>query len=173
MEYLYHGTKIQGLKELKAPIYATKNIVFAAIFINREGSLSAGWNKTNNTVAYWERKEGIFYKNYHNQKGSIYVVSKKNFKQDKTMWSEEFKSNKVVKVIKEIKINNLEKYLLDLEKENKFKFIPFNERLKYFPDDDKNLVQIGLNLVKKYGKEVLPKIKKQRPDLYNQILKRI
>lgn len=180
-KYVYHGSKIQGMKVLtpkeagynKSFVYATTNPAFSAIFINRPGgSFTAGFKKISGVVNYWERKKGVFNKNYKNQKGSIYVLDAKDFHKDKKIWKEERIANKPVKVLKEIKINDLKHYLLALEKQNKFKFISFKDRLKYFPKDEKKMEETCMDMLKKYGRACIPSMKKYRLDLYKKSIKK-
>jgi len=169
MEYVYHGSKESGLKSLKPSkagynkkyVYAATDISFAAIFINKPGgSLVAKYKRDEASIPYYcERKRGIFNKNYSKQKGSIYVLEKEHFKHLKNLWSEELVSEKEVPVVKEIKIKDLKKFLLDLEKEGKFRVIYYKDRLKHFPRDDIAIERTKEELVKKYGKGVLDKIK--------------
>lgn len=179
MEYLYHGSKIQGLKKLevdkkrKEKIYATSNEAFAAIFINRVGgSLLASWGRLENKIPYFcERKRGIFNSNYKNRSGSIYKVDKKYFEKNKDNWKEEWESAKEVPVVEEIKISDIKKYLLKLRRQEKLEIIFHKDRLKFFPNLDKDLEKMVKKLIKKYGKEkILSSLKKYHPRLAKQIV---
>lgn len=177
---LYHGSSIQNLKYLnpkesghkKGFVYAVSCKAFAAIFINRKGgSLVASWGRLKNKTPYFcERKKDIFETNYDNQKGSIYVVDKKYFKQNKKLWKEEWVFEQKVPIIEEIKINNLKKYLLNLESKKEIKIIRFKDRKKFFPNIDKELINDTIKLIKKYGYEkTLPNIKENQPKILKKI----
>ena len=177
---LYHGSLNQKLKYLKPGnggykkdfVYAVSCKAFAAIFINRKGgSLVASWGRLKNGLPYFcERKKGIFKSNYNNQKGSIYVVDKKYFKQNKKLWEEEWVSEQKVPIIEEIKIKNLKKYLLELESKGKIKIILFKDRKKFFPNIDKELIEDAIKLIEKYGYEkTLPSIKKNQPKILDKV----
>jgi len=66
MKYVFHGLKTPNLKVLKPKengfgkkyVYATLEPAFAVIFINREGSLYAGWKKSKGVPCFYERKKG-------------------------------------------------------------------------------------------------------------------
>jgi len=118
---------------------------------------------------FCEKIRGVFDFNY-NKKGSLYLVDKKYFFKKKSLWKEEFISDNNVPILKEIKINNIKNYLLNLEKEGKFKFIPYEERLNYFPEIDKNIFKVILKLSQKYGKEkVLFFVRKYRSDILDKL----
>jgi len=58
-------------------------------------------------------------------------------------------------------VADVKEYLLDLEKEGKFKLITFNDRKLYFPNIDEEAVKDAMEMIKKYGSEsILKAIKK-------------
>ncbi|MFW6283306.1 MAG: hypothetical protein ACOC1P_04615 [Minisyncoccales bacterium] len=180
MVYVYHGSKISGLSKInpfksgynKKYVYAVSDPAFAVIFINRQGgSLVASWGRLKDGKPYFcEKIKGVFNSNYKNQNGSLYILDKSYFLRKKGFWNEEFISSKEVPVIKEVKINDLEEYLLELEKKGKFKFIPYEKRLDYFPEIDGNIMKDIKKLEEKYSKEkVLYFVKKYRPDIIEKL----
>jgi len=62
----------------------------------------------------------IFDKWYAEQKGSIYVLSKDDFYHEYHLSSSEWISEKPVEIIKEIQIYNVKKFLLGLERGDKY-----------------------------------------------------
>ncbi|MBT4208902.1 hypothetical protein HON59_02030 [bacterium] len=184
ISYLYHGAKQQNLTELspfeaghiKKYVYATSSQALALIFINRPGgSLIANWGKGEEGIPYYcEKIEGVLKKNYAGVKGSIYVVDKRLFSQDNELHNIEFVSKETVPVIKEIKIDDLEEYFKKLNDEGKVNIIYYEDRLKFFPNIDKETVESALKLIKKYGKDkILPDIQKYQPKILDEVLKRI
>ncbi len=184
MNYLYHGSKNSNLLELKPfksghnnnYVYAVSHQAFAVIFINRPGgSLLASWGRLENgKVFFCERKKGIFDAYYNKQSGSLYFVNKKYFFKQKELWKEEWVSNKKVPIIKEIKIIDLKKYLQNLEKTGQFKIILHENRLKFFPNFDEELINSMTQLIQKYGtNKILPFIQKHYPDLIDEVLYKI
>lgn len=180
MNYLYHGSKKQGLTGLetfdgghkKSYVYAVSQEAFAAIFINRiGGSLVASWGRLDDGMPYYcERKKNVFDNNYSNEKGSIYVVNGSLFKHKDFLWKEEYISKQKIKPIKEIKIKNVKKYLLGLEAEGKVKIIYFKDRKKYFPKIDDDILKTAERLVDKYGYEkVISSIKKYQPQIVSKL----
>ena len=129
--YLYHGSRIQNLRILSPQnagynevlVCATTEKAFAAIFINRKGSLLASWGRINKIPYYCERKPRIFNECYKNQKSSIYILLESDFYCDKKRWIEERVSKNTVNVIYEIKINDIANYLLTLDKQGNLKII--------------------------------------------------
>ena len=100
MDYVYHGSKIQGLKKLEKRssthqqewVYATPSKAVATIFINNGGSdffySLGGIGTTENPVVLVERKEGMFDKIF-NLSGSLYTLKGDNFESGKTGWKAE------------------------------------------------------------------------------------
>ena len=184
MDYLYHGSKKQNLSEI-APtknahkddyVYTVSNQAFAVIFINRpNGSLLASWGRLDNGIPFFcERQKGVFDSNYDKQSGSLYFFNKRNFFKKKGLWKEEWISDKKVPVIKEIKISDLKKYLENLERNGEFKIIFYEDRLKYFPDFDEELVTVIIQLIQKYGNErILPSVKRLHPKLLVRVINKI
>jgi len=183
MQYLYHGTKESGIKELKPKeaghgkkyVYATRE-PFAVIFINRPGgSLVADWGLGEDGVAYYvEKIDGIFDKNYSNVSGSLYALDESLFFQDDSLDRIEFVSDKTVPVIKEIQIQDLKKYLEELENKGELNIINYKERLNFFPTLDEDSVKDTLELIEKYGKDrILPNIRTYRPDILDEVLRNL
>jgi hypothetical protein len=181
--YVYHGSKKANLKILKPKesgfgkkfVYACDNLIFAAIFIHRPGgSFLAGWGREKDKIPYFfERKKGIFNKWYNRRKGYLYVLNKKDFRKKDFLWDGEVISEKSVKVIKKIKIDNLKKYFENLEKEGKFRIIKFKDRLKYFPKDEEKLIKSCANYILMHGKGAKSRIRKLQPRVYPKALERI
>jgi len=181
--FIFHGSKKKNLSSLipresekgEKFVYAVSEESFAAIFINRPGgSLVASWGRLKGIPYFCERKKGVIDKNYKKKKGSIYVVDKNLFHKEKDLWKEEWVSKKKVSVLDEIKIFDLKKYLEELEKSGKFKLIYYKDRLKYFPNIDKDLFKTCIGLINKYGeKKILPNIKKYQPSILDKVLSKI
>ena len=180
VDVLYHGSSKQNLGILNPKesghkqqyVYVVSEEAFAAIFINRPGgSLVASFGRLKDGTPYFcERKKGIFEKNYTNKKGSIYLVNKSKFKNKANLWKEEFITKGPIKPIEEIKIEDLKKHLLKLEKEGKIKIILFKDRKKYFPKIDEEILETAKKLIEKYGfKKILPSLKKHQPKIIDLI----
>ena len=176
---LYHGSYRQNLKVLKPMkseygkrnIYATSELVFAVVF------LSPNKNKMQSTCRlggknpyFCERTEGIFDKWYSGLKGSIYILPKKDFVHlNKSVYV----SEKKVHVLKEIKIRDTKEFLLNLEKQKKFRIIYYKDRKKIFPDDN-DLIMTWIKDVPKWGvKATLKNIHKLQPKLERKFLKKL
>ncbi len=66
---------------------------------------------------YWGKIQGAFDLGYKDKKGSIYYLKPDTFKEGMTSYTPEIVSEVPVKVEKEIPINDVQEYLLNLEKE--------------------------------------------------------
>jgi hypothetical protein len=83
-------------------------------------------------------------------------------------------SKETVPVFKEIKIDNLEEYFKKLNDEGKVNIIYYKNRLKFFPNIDKETIESALKLIKKYGKDkILQDIQKYQPEILDDVLKKI
>lgn len=180
MKKLYHGSHIQGLKEItpkesgwdKSYVYAISTLPFALIFsVQVRNTFIAGWGRLkDNTPSFCEKRPGAFDLFYKGKKSSIYVLDSKNFFQKENMWKEEYVSEKTERVLEEIRVEDVKEYLLDLERKGEFKFIPYKDRKEYFPDIDGKAIQDAMKMIEKYGEErILKAIKKWRPDILEEI----
>lgn len=180
-EYVYHGSRSSGHKELvpkvagfgKRLVYATDNLTLAAIFIGKgRNSWQADFDIGDDGVPYFrERVDGIFDKWYKMRSGSIYALPKSEFHREKGMWEHELASEKPVGVVEEIKIGDLKEFMLNLEKEGKLKIVYYKDFRKMFPDDDADLIKMGLDGLNKYTLEfTLKAIRKFRPDLEKRFI---
>lgn len=105
MKYVYHGSKISGLKEIeprksthgKEWVYATKSKCIATIFLKNYGSdftyVLSGKGTKENPAIIVERKPRMFEKMFSNG-GSIYTLSGEDFIEGQTSWSAEVVTEK-------------------------------------------------------------------------------
>ncbi len=118
MKYVYHGSKIQGLKKLNKRssthrqewVYATPSKVAAIIFISNGGndlvySLS-GKGTNESPIVLVERKQGMFDKVF-DLPGSFYTLKGDNFQSGKTGWWAEVISEYEEEIINEEYIDNV------------------------------------------------------------------
>jgi hypothetical protein len=180
MEKLYHGSHVQGLKEIQPKesengqsyVYAVSTLPFALIFsVQVRNTFIASWGRLgDNTPYFCEKRPGAFDLFYKGKKSSIYILDSKNFFQKENMWKEEYVSKEIEKVLEEIKVEDVKEYLLDIEKKGEFKFIPYKDREKYFPNIDEDAMRSAMKMIEKYGEEkMLKAIEKWRPDLLKEV----
>lgn len=149
MEYLYHGSKIGGLKILEPHesthgtyVYATPNEALAVIFSGKNASdlvqaiSRHGHEEPYNIV---ERVPGAFAKMYDGS-SSIYTIPADNFEDIKTGFTE-LVSSSPVEVISEEKIPRIYEKLKELEKDGKIKIYRYPNRPDYIPEDDTDLLE--------------------------------
>lgn len=173
-EIVYHGSKFRNQKSLdprnsgfgKNYVYATDNFVEAVIFLGeRRNSLQATWNTDCDVPFFCERAEGVFDKWYSGTKGSVYVLSKREFKRDPKLSKHEYISTYPVKVLDEIEIPDAKDYLL-----SKLRIVNYKDRRTLFPDDN-DLVRMCINGLDKYGVEyTVRKLRELQPDLEKEFL---
>ncbi|MCL4382119.1 hypothetical protein M1614_04045 [Candidatus Marsarchaeota archaeon] len=185
-EILYHGSIIHGLKVLEPResgfdtkyIYATDDIAFALIFMNKKRNsfqASYGTDKDTGGIFFCERTKGIFDKWYSGLSCSIYIVPKADFQNGEHVGTgkHEFISRNPVKIIKEIQVNDTKAFLMDLQKQRRFKFISYKNRKIMFPDDE-DLIEMCLNGLNKYSFEfTLKRIRQFNPQLEAEFITRV
>lgn len=180
MKKLYHGSHIQGLKEItpkesgygQSYVYAISTLPFALIFsVQVRNTFIAGWGRLKDSTPYFcEKRPGAFDLFYKDKKSSIYVLDSKNFFQKENMWKEEYVSKETENVLEEIKVDDVKDYLLDLEKKGEFKFISYKDRKKYFPNIDEDAIKDAMKMIEKYGEEkMLKAIQKWRPEILGEV----
>lgn len=151
MNEVYHGSKVQGLKEIKRNnsshqrnwVYGTFSKATATIFINNDGgdfyySLSSN-GSLEEQIILTERKEGMF-ENIFNLSGSIYTLNSDNFQRGKTSWSAEVVSEFDEPVINEEYIENILEKLIELDKQGEIKLYFYPNRPDFIPLDNSDLI---------------------------------
>lgn len=184
MQYLYHGSSIQNLKELnpqksrhqQSYVYAVSELAFALLFsVPVRNSLVGKWGRLKNGTPYFcEKKHDIFNLLYGEKQSSIYVLNSKNFTQKKNMWQEEYVSKQDEEILEEIKVKDIKEYLLKLEEEGNFKLISYKDRKDYFPNIDSETITHAMRMIEKYGEEkALIVIKKWRPEILEDVKRKL
>ncbi len=178
-EYVYHSSKVRGLKVLepkpsthKTPwVYATKDIASAAMFLgdNFDFICQTGFSKGKPYI--WERFKGAFDLGYKNKKGAIYYLKPDTFKEGMTSFTGEIVSEVPVKVEKEIFINDVQGFLLNLEKEGKLKIFIFPNTPDGRPSNKEDIVERGIVWTIDFGEDTLDRVKEYHPDVLERVIK--
>ena len=178
-KYVYHSSKVSGLKILeprpsthKIPwVYATKDIATTAMYLgdNFDFICQTGFSKGKPYI--WERFKGAFDLGYKDKKGSIYYLKPDTFKEGLTSYTPEIVSEVPVKVEKEIPINDVQEYLLNLEKEGKLKIFMFPNTLDGESSNKEDIVERGINWTIDFGEDTLDRVKEYHPDVLNRVIK--
>ena len=178
-KYVYHSSKVSGLKILeprpsthKIPwVYATKDIATTAMYLgyNFDFICQTGFSKGKPYI--WERFKGAFNLGYKDKKGSIYYLKPDTFKEGMTSYTPEIVSEVPVKVEKEIPINDVQEYLLNLEKEGKLKIFMFPNTLDGESSNKEDIVERGINWTIDFGEDTLDRVKEYHPDVLNRVIK--
>jgi hypothetical protein len=178
-EYVYHSSKVSGLKVLEprpsthkiAWVYATKDIATTAMYLgdNFDFICQTGFSKGKPYI--WERFKGAFDLGYKDKKGSIYFLKPDTFKEGMTSYTPEIVSEVPVKVEKEIPINDVQEYLLNLEKEGRLKIFMFPNVPDGESSDKEDIVERGINWTIDFGEDTLDRVKEYHPDILNRVIK--
>ena len=169
MNYVYHSSTKQNLTEIRPAknnlVYATKDKIICALFMrNRKtghGSFSRSFGHEKDIPFVVERYKNALEDMYDNISGSIYILNSESFFEDKLKW--QMISKKPAQVIKEIKIDNVKNFLINLEKQKLLKIYRYPQKPKCIPLDDSDLVK---EVLKFNSLEKLYEFKQLFPDLY-------
>lgn len=175
---VYHCSLKSGLKKLtpkpsthKTPwVYATKDIAISAMFLGDNGDFICQTGIYNGIPQIYERFKGAFDYAYNNKKGSIYVLDGKNFKEGMTTWSAEVVSEFEEQVLEEIAVENVEQFLLKLQKEGKLKIYFYPEVPPYAPKDKSDVIERAVKWTKDFGEHTLGQIEKFHPDILDKVI---
>lgn len=170
MGFVYHGSSIQNLTEIKPInhrlVFASKDKRVAILFIVNRDSGRYTFARTvgalnNGTLQYIaERYTNAFDDMYNGKSGSLYILDDKFFVQKNPGI---MVAHTAVPVVQEIKIPDLKQYLLDLADKNQLKIYKYPNRPSSIPSDDSDLVQMCINF---NSSEKLQEFKDLFPDLY-------
>jgi hypothetical protein len=176
-EYVYHASKGRGLKVLepkvsnhKVPwVYATKDIVLAASFLGDNHSFICERFYTDGGFCLWERFDGAFDLGYKEKRGSIYCLKPDTFKEGMTSFPLEVVSELPVAVEEEIFVDNVQEYLLNLERKGELKIFRFPEIPVGKPENKEDIVEIAKDWTVEFGEHVLEQIKEYHPDVLDRV----
>ena len=170
--YLYHGSMIPNLKEIKVynsidasnSIHASIDPFLAIIFtIPSFGQLDFDLRVINNQYVLTERRKGFLEE--YNKKGYLYCLEGKYFRQFGTT---EFISDRNAKVLSCIIIDNLLKKILEYEKTHRLVIYQYPNKPTYIPKDDSDLQGI----YETYLKANFPNTKEHVKKFFPQLLKK-
>jgi len=178
---VYHASKTQSLTALKPAegthkqkwVYATKDIVTSAMFLGDNFDFICQTGVENGKPYIYERFRGAFKRAYGDKTGSIYKLSAANFKGGRTSWSTEVVSEEVEPVLEEIEVQDVSKFLLELEKKGKLKIYKYPNKPISAPQDKSDLVEKAARWTIDLGDHVLDQVKEYHPDILQKVLERI
>lgn len=182
--YVYHSSKIQGLKTIeprvstheKSWVYALKSPEQSVLFMGNNHDLINQIGNINDELYIFERFPGALEHAYQGEKGSIYALEEYDFKGGMTSWDPEVICEHSCPVVKEEKIENVLDKILELDKEGKIKIYRFPNRPVGIPADNSDLIDKAAEWASRPGKageHVLEEIKKYLPDLLDKVKNRI
>ena len=177
--YVYHSSKVRGLKVLEPRpsthkmswVYATKDIATTAIFLGDNSDFICQTGFSNGKPYIWERFKGAFDLGYKDKKGSIYYLKPDSFKENMTSFSPEIVSEVPVKVEKEILIDNVKEYLIDLEKQEKLIIFIFPNTPDGRSSNKEDIVKRGIDWTIDFGEGTLDQIQEYHPDVLDRVMK--
>ncbi len=180
MKYVYHGSKIQGLKKLNKRssthrqewVYATPSKVAAIIFISNGGndlvySLS-GKGTNESPIVLVERKQGMFDKVF-DLPGSLYTLKGDNFQSGKTGWWAEVISEYEEEIINEEYIDNVLLKLNELAIQGKLQLYKYPNRPDFIPLDNSDLIPKIINWNKRGFENSIKEFLQLYPELANKL----
>ena len=187
---LYRGTKISGLKVMKPNlvnhdkpyVYATTDKIEAIIYSVKGGNFNYtniyGYDDNNNRCLV-ERKKNYLERIY-NITGRYYILDDTNFQKHNELGvgDNEYISSVPVKVIEEVKIDNVWDYFKKLESNGCLKIYRYPTRPETYPKDDSDLIECAtimylqtndidksFNLLLEYHPELKDRIELKKSEL--------
>lgn len=157
-------------------VYATKDIVVAALFVSPRGgdfTCQVGRDSVSGTPYVCERFAGAFEHRYSGAKGSIYVLPGARFKEGMTAWDEEVVCREAVEPLDEIRIGDAAEYLLRLSAEGRLMIVHYPEKVAGIPEDDEDLVDKAASWARTFGARVLDQLRAYHPHLVPRVLERL
>ncbi len=116
-----------------------------------------------------ERFSGAFDMLYGGIKGSIYVLPGDKFREGETQWDEEVISSNLIVPLREIIINNVKQFLLDLSKQGKLIIRFYPDKIANIPEDDEDLVYRAIIWARKFGDSVIAELANYHPHLVERV----
>jgi len=174
---IYHGSNTGGLKKLspkvsshdKPYVYGSINPSVALLFLAR-------WNDYIFRVGYDEDQlfivenyEGALKSVFHNVSGYLYELEPQTFIQKKELWRGEVVSSFSVDVLKETKIQNIYKEIVNLDKFDDIKVYNYPLRPKMYPANDQDLINRLLLNIKRNDSCEVDKFLSYHPKLEDRV----
>jgi hypothetical protein len=151
-EYVYHGSSIHNLKQLKPStsthgvswVYATPLLPVAASFMVEASDFDLAFtldDKGKFCIVERYKKAFDLYKDHS---GSIYTLSSTGFISHQTSWELEVINPKEVAVIEELRVDDIIEFLKRLEQEGQVKLYYYPDRPSQIPTNDSDLIEKAL-----------------------------
>lgn len=181
MKYVYHSSKIQDLKKIEPRVsthgsswvYAMEKPEYSLMFLGNHSDLINQTGFDNGIPYIAERFDGALEYAYKNKTGSIYTLDGTDFKSGSTTFSREFVCEHTCEVIKEIKIENALKEILNLEAEGEIKIYRYPILPPWIPEDKSDLIEKVIEWSKFPESTVLETVKQFHPDILQKILQNL
>lgn len=171
---LYHASPFQGLTELvprvgthgRSWVYATDNLVFAALFLGRlGGDLTCRIGSLGGYPYVKEQFAGAFDLRYGKVGASLYVVPADGFLSGQTSWRGDWVSDRSVIPLREIVVADVRSHILELVAEGKLNLHPYTSGTA----SDSELVERFVHLRQRFGDQILSHVASHYPHLLAQV----
>jgi len=177
MKYVYHSSKIQGLKTIepnisthgKSWVYAMQRPECCLMFIGGTGDLVNQTGFVEGVSYIAERFERALECAYKDQSGSIYTLDATDFKSRETSFDAELVCEHSCDVVEEEKIENALPRILALETEGKLVIYRYPNLPEWLPTDKSDIVKKVVGWVEKYGLSELEPLEKFHPDILERV----
>lgn len=181
MPHLYHASTIQGLHTIEprvsthghAWVYAMGKPEYSLMFLGNHSDFINQIGFMGTTPCIVERFEGALAYAYKNMSGSIYTLSRDEFKSGMTTFNLEFICDHPCDVIEEKKITDALKEITRLESEHKLKIYRYPHHPSWIPADKSDLIDKAIASAKRPGSTALDIIKKFHPDIVDKVTRRL
>lgn len=181
MKYVYHSSKIQGLKTIEPRIsthgnswvYAMEKPEYCLMFLGNHGDIINQTGFTDGIPYIAERFEEALEYAYKNKTGSVYTLEGLDFKAGMTTFTRELVCDHSCKVIEEKKIEDALKEILQLESEGTLKIYRYPNLPSWMPADKSDLIEKIVGWAKKPGSTILEAVKEFHPDILDKIARKL
>lgn len=177
---VYHSSGTQGLTSIepregthgRSWVYATRDMLMSTVFLSTEGGdfvCATGRDGETGRPFICERFPGALDLRYGGRRGSIFVLPGEDFLEGQAAFDEEVVCSHAVAPEREIGIEEVREYLVQLSREGELliKFHP--ERVCGIPDDDEDLVHKSAAWYPRYGNGVLVQMQRYHPHLVGRV----
>jgi hypothetical protein len=182
MPHVYHASYAQNLKTIETRksthgmpwVYAMSKPEHALIFLGSGGDFVNQVVFFNGQPRIIERFQNSLEYGAKNKKGSVYTLDGTDFKSGMTSFKPELVCEHNCEALEEIKIDDVLKRLLDLEKEGLITIYRYPNAPEGFPKDKSDLIERAVMWSKQFPvADILRDVEKYHPDILEEVKRRI
>jgi hypothetical protein len=182
---VFKGSVTTGLQSMEPVVsgygtpyvYATASKAVALYFLASRSTRASSFTlalgtSPDNQLHICERKKDAFFNTEKPITGSVYVFAGNNFSHKDGMWELEVVSEQIEVPIREERVDDVRQELLDMADNGALSIYLWPNRPSCIPDDDSDLIKMGLGIDRKYGDgAAIQLLEEFHPNLIDRFLK--